>query len=176
MANIFTRAALNRIMADEALSAEQRTEQVFSLYGKALEDGYVSKGAAQLAREAALEQARAEWEKGQGAPDITGSAEYRKLQGEFDAYRAMQGARMSEDFRDVKPKFFETVYGMVDRGDGAKPVREQLEEIRQRYEEYFARPEAAGRAPTFGASVEGGMPRGELGAAAEFSRTWGFGR
>ena len=46
MSNIFTRKALNEIMSNEGLTPEQRTEQVFGLYGRALEDGYVAKGAA----------------------------------------------------------------------------------------------------------------------------------
>ena len=70
MANIFTRAALGRIMSDENLTAEQRIEQVFSLYGRALDDGYIARSAAQQAQETALERARAEWEAGLKAPDI----------------------------------------------------------------------------------------------------------
>ena len=137
MANIFTRKALNEIMDNEALTPQQRTEQVFALYGRALDDGYIAKGAAAQAQETALEKAKAEWEKGIVAPDPKESDDYKALVGEFDAYRAMQTARGSEDFKGVKPKFFETVYGLVDRGDGAKPVKEQLEGIREQYEEYF---------------------------------------
>ena len=174
MANIFSRAALNRIMTDEALTPEQRTEQVFSLYGRALDDGYVSKGAAQAARETALEAARAEWEKDFSVPDVSESDEFRALKGEFDAYRAMQEARASEAFRDVKPKFFETVYGMVDRGDGAKPVREQLAGIREAYEEYFIPARQDVKRPQFGAPVEGSMPKGETGAVRAFVDAWGF--
>ena len=174
MANIFTRTALNRIMSDEALTPEQRTEQVFSLYGRALEDGYVPKGAARAARETALEEARAEWEKGMSAPDVSQSDEYRALKGEFDAYRAMQEARASEEYRDVKPKFFETVYGMVNRGDGARSVQEQLAGIRDAYEEYFIPARQDVRRPQFGAPVEGGMPRGETGAVRAFVDAWGF--
>ena len=173
MANIFTRAAVGRIMADGTLTPEQRTEQVFSLYGRALDDGYVSKGAAKAAQETALEAARAEWEKG-FAPDVRQSDEYRALRDEFDAYRARQEAQASDAFRDVKPKFFETVYGMVDRGDGAKPVQEQLKGIREQYEEYFTAAEPA-KKPQFGASVEGSMPKGDTGAAKAFADAWGFG-
>ena len=137
MAGIFTRNALNRIMEDESLMPQQRTEQVYSLYGRALDDGYVSRSAAQQAQETALESARAEWEARQEVPDPRESDAYRALAGEFEAYKAMQAARTSADFKDVKPKFFETVYGMVDRGDDAKPVSVQLEDIRAAYEEYF---------------------------------------
>ena len=51
MGNIFTRKALNEIMGNEALTPEQRTEQVFGLYGRALDDGYIARAAArQVAR------------------------------------------------------------------------------------------------------------------------------
>ena len=43
MAGIFTRSALDKIMSNAELTPEQRTEQVFSLYGRALDEGYVSK-------------------------------------------------------------------------------------------------------------------------------------
>ena len=41
MGNIMTRAAVTKIMADEGLTPEQRTEQIMSLYGRALDDGYI---------------------------------------------------------------------------------------------------------------------------------------
>ena len=117
MGNIFTRKALNDIMANDGLTSEQRTEQVMSLYGRALDDGYISKSAAQTAQETALNNAKTEWEKNQVKPDVKESDEYKALQGEYAAYRTMQSARSSEDFKEVKPKFFETVYGMIERGD-----------------------------------------------------------
>lgn len=174
MSNIFTRKALNDIMGNEALTPEQRTEQVFGLYGRALDDGYIAKTAAQQAQQTALENAKAEWEKGVKAPDPKESDDYKALQGEFNAYKAMQQARTSEDYKGVKGKFFETVYGLVDRKDGAKPVAEQLADIRKGYEEYFE-PEKSQQKPTFGAPVEGSMPKGDQGAVAAFSQAWGFG-
>ena len=173
MADIFTRKALNDIMANEGLTPEQRTEQVFSLYGRALDDGYIAKGAAQQAQQTALDNAKAEWEKGIKVPDPKESEAYKQLQGQFDAYKQMQTARGSKEYEGVKPKFFETVYGMVERGDGAKSVEEQLKGIRENYEEYFtsAGPE---KKPTFGAPVEGSMPKGETGAVKGFADAWGF--
>lgn len=137
MSDIFTRKALNDIMSNEGLTPEQRTEQVFGLYGRALDDGYIGKKAAQQAQQTALENAKAEWEKGIKVPDPKESEDYKTLQKQFDSYKAMQTARESDDYKGVKPKFFETVYDMVDRGDGAKPVEEQLKGIREKYEEYF---------------------------------------
>ena len=175
MAQIFTRAALNKIMADEGLTPEQRTEQVFSLFGRALDDGYVAKSAAAQAQETALENARTEWEKGLTVPDPKESEDYKKLQGDFTAYKDMQAARGSKAYEAVKPKFFETVYGMVDRKDGAKPVEEQLKAIRENYEEYFA-PAQQSKPPVFGAPTQGSMPKGDEGATAEFAKAWGFGK
>lgn len=137
MSNIFTRKALNEIMGNDGLTPEQRTEQVFALYGRALDDGYIAKTAAQQAQQTALDNAKADWEKGIKVPDPKESDVYKALQGEFDAYKAMQTARTAEEYKGIKPKFFETVYGMIDRADGAKPVTEQLDAIRGKYEEYF---------------------------------------
>ena len=173
MGNIFTRKALSEIMGNEGLTPEQRTEQVMGLWGRALDDGYISKSAAQQAQETALNNAKTEWEKGITTPDPKESNEYKQLQGQFDAYKQMQQARGSKEYEGVKPKFFETVYGMVDRKDGAKPVEEQLKGIREKYEEYFTA--AQQQKPNFGAPVEGTMPKGETGAVKGFADAWGYG-
>lgn len=173
MASIFTRKAINAILADESLTADERTEKVFSLYGQALDDGYLSKSAAQAAQNAAIEAAKAEAIKGMQAPNIKESEEYKTLVGQFDAYKAMQAARTSELYKDVKPKFFETVYGMVDRADGAKPEKDQLSEIAGKYEEYFTQQqEPAPAKPSFGAPTQGSAPSGKQGPS--FMDTWGF--
>lgn len=173
MGNIMTRAAVSKIMQDENLTPEQRMEQVMSLYGRALDEGYISKSAAQTAQETALNNAKAEWEKNLEKPNVMESEEYKTLQGQFEAYKTMQTARTSEDFRDVKPKFFETVYGMIDRADGAKPVKEQLETIRTGYEEYF-NPVQNPPKPQFGSPDKGAMPTGKEGAVEAFNNAWGF--
>lgn len=174
MSNIFTRKALNDIMSNEGLTPEQRTEQVFSLYGRALDDGYIAKTAAQQSQETALENAKAEWEKGIKVPDPKESDDYKALQGEFASYKAMQTARSSKEYEGVKPKFFETVYGMVDRKEGAKPVEEQLKGIRENYEEYFTQA-PQNQKPNFGAPTEGSMPKGATGAVKGLTDAWGFG-
>lgn len=174
MSNIFTRKALNEIMSNEGLTPEQRTEQVFGLYGRALDDGYIAKTAAQQAQETALANAKAEWEKGIVKPNPKESDEYKALLGEFDAYKTMQQARTSADYAEVKPKFFETVYGMIQREDGAKPVKDQLAEIRENYEEYFTQA-PQNQKPNFGAPTEGSMPKGATGAVKGLTDAWGFG-
>mgnify|MGYP007119939578 CR=1 FL=1 len=59
MASIFTRKAITQILADENLAPEERTERVFSLYGQALDEGFISKNQAQATLNAAIEQAKA---------------------------------------------------------------------------------------------------------------------
>lgn len=175
MGNIFTRKALNDIMSNEGLTPEQRTEQVFSLYGRALDDGYIAKGAAAQAQETALANARTDWEKNLTTPDPKESEAYKQLQSEYASYKQMQAARNSKDYAGVKGKFFETVYGMIDRADGAKSVEEQLKGIREQYEEYFEQAQQPQPKPTFGAPTEGAMPKGETGAVKGFTDAWGFG-
>jgi len=173
MAGIFTRKSISEIMTNEALTPEERTDQVFSLYGRALDDGYITKGAAKAAQDDALATAKAEWEKGVQHPDPKESDAYKALQGEFASYKAMQQARVSDEYKSIKPKFFETVYGMIDRADGAKPVKDQLDAIRKDYDEYFSPTEPAKPKP-FGSPDQGGMPKGDEGAVAGFDNAWGF--
>lgn len=173
MANIFTRKAVGAILADENLTPEEKQERIFGLYGQALDDGYTSKSAAQAALNAAIEQAKADALKGVEKPNVKESDDYKALQAQFDDYKTMQAARTSEDFATVKPKFFETVYGMVDRSDGAKPIAEQLQGIQGKFEEYFTAPkEEPQKTPQFGGVTKGSAPTGKTGPS--FSDTWGF--
>ena len=137
MAGIFTRPEVTKIVGDENLTPEERVDRIMSLRGRDLDDGYVTKSAAKAAQDSAIEQAKAEWEKNAPKPNIKESDEYKALQGEYAGYRAMQEARGSDDYKDVKGKFFETVYGMIDRAETARPVSEQIADIRKNYEEYF---------------------------------------
>jgi hypothetical protein len=66
--------------------------------------------------------------------DPTTTPEYQAIAKERDMLRAIGG----EDFAGVKPKFREQVYGMLQTGEDAKPVSEQLTGIREQYEEYFS--------------------------------------
>ena len=176
MAGIFTRKELSKILNDENLTPEERADSIFSLYGRSLDDGYVTKGAAEAAQNAAIDSARKEWEKNTPKVNVLETEEYKKLSGEFEGYKAKQTARMSDDFKEIKPKFFDRVYDLIDRADGAKPVKDQLAELKAEYEEYFASPAAdpTPNKPQFGAKQEGSMPKGDTGAVAEFSNAWGF--
>ena len=177
MAGIFTRKEISKILGNEELTPEERTDQIFSLYGRALDDGYVTRNAAEAAQNAAIESARKEWEKNTPKVNVLETPEYKELQGQFDGYKAKQTARNSDDFKDVKPKFFDRVYDLIDRADGAKPVSEQLAALKTDYEEYFIPQQAANPAPIkpqFGAKTEGTMPKGDEGAVAAFKNAWGF--
>ena len=174
MAGIFTRKEISKILGNEDLTPEERADQIFSLYGRALDDGYVTRNAADAAQAAAIESARKEWEQNAPKPNVLETEEYKKLQSEFDGYKAKQTALSSSDFAGVKAKFRDRVYDLLDRADGAKPVQEQLAELKKDYEEYFNPADPAPNKPQFGAKPEGSIPKGEEGAVAAFQNAWGF--
>lgn len=134
MAGIFTRPELAKIMGDNDLTTEEKTDRIFSMYGMAINDGYVTKTAARESQEAAINAAKTEWEKGIVVPDVKESEEYKALKAEYDGYKAEQDARASEDYKGIKGKFFHTVYGMIDH---SKPVAEQMPTIKEAWPEYF---------------------------------------
>ena len=175
MAGIFTRKAIAAILNDEALTPEERTDQLFSLYGRAIDDGYVTKNAAQAATNAAVETAKAQAIKDFKIPDVTESKEYKGLQSKFEAYKTKQEARNSAEFANVKAKFFDAVYDRIDRNEGAKPLQEQLTEIQKNYEEYFspiAQQKQPISTPQFGEQIKGSMPMGE--GDGSFAKYWGY--
>ena len=174
MAGIFTRPEVAKILNNADLTPEERADQIFSLYGRSLDDGYVTKKAAEMAQNSAIESARKEWEKNQPKPNVLESEEYKKLQGEYEGYKAKTTALSSEEFKEVKSKFRDRVYDLLDRADGAKPVAEQLAELKKNFEEYFNPAEPEPKKPQFGAKPEGTMPKGDEGAVAAFQNAWGF--
>ena len=170
MAGIFTRPALDKIMNNADLTPEQRTEQVFALYGRALDDGFVSKSAAEEAKTAAVEAAKAGF-KAPDPVDPKTTPEYLEIVKERDMLRAING----EDFQSIKPKFRETVFGMLDRGEKAKPVPEQLASIKEKFEEYYIPEPQPAPKPQFGSPDKGAMPKGNESAADAIAKAWGFG-
>lgn len=176
MASIYTRKAVTAIINDENLTNDEKTERLFTLYGQALDDGYLSKSQAQAMQNAAVEAAKADALKDYKAPNVKETEEYKALLKEMDDERAKFKARDSEDFKGVKSKFFDTVYGMIDRSEGAKPIAEQLKTIGEKYEEYFVPAEkettAPAQKPNFGAETQGSAPTGKTGPS--FMDTWGF--
>ena len=176
MAGIFTRTEVAKILNNADLTPEQRADEIFSLYGRAIDDGFVTKKAAETAQNAAIEAAKTEWESAQTKPDPKESAEYAELQKQFDDFKTKEAARNSCEYKDVKQKFFDEVYSRVDRSEGAKPVSEQLADMRKEFDEFFvpAEPNPAPKFPQFGAQPAGGMPTGAEGATAAISNVWGF--
>ena len=178
MAGIFTRKEIAKILSNDELTPEERTDQIFSLYGRALDDGYITKGAAEAAQKAAIETAQEAWKKDQKPVNVKEAPEYLDILAQFDGYKTKQNARTSAEYAEVKPKFFDRVYDLIDRADGAKPVTDQLAELKKDYEEYFTTEKPASNPapskPQFGAKPEGAMPKGEEGAVAAFENAWGF--
>ena len=132
MAGIYTRNEVDKIIRNSELTDEQKTEQLFALHGRALDDGYVSKRAAEDAKNQAVEAAKAGF-KAPDPIDPKTTPEYMEIARERDMLRAIGG----EDFQSVKPKFRETVFGMLDRGENAASVADQLSGIKEKYDEYF---------------------------------------
>ena len=132
MAGIYTRGEVDKIIRNSELTDEQKTEQLFALHGRALDDGFISKRAAEEAKEAAVEAAKAGIKVPEPVDPKT-TPEYMEIVRERDMLRAIGG----DDFQSVKPKFRETVFGMLDRGEKAAPIAEQLTGIKEKYDEYF---------------------------------------
>lgn len=175
MAGTFTRSALRGFIKGD--DAEETINNVMALYGRALENDYVSKVVAEEDKKAAIALAVEDAKKNAPQVNIKESDEYKALEHDFSAYKEMQNARTAEDYKDVKPKFFETVYGMIDRKEDAKPVAEQLSAIKTKFEEYFT-PDDPGKEdpkpgkPQFGDDTGGGMPGGEKGNS--MLDAWGY--
>lgn len=104
--------------------------------------------------------------------DVKTTPEYAELARERDMLRAIGG----DDFASVKPKFREQVFVMLDRGDDAKPVADQLTGIREKYDEYFIPEKQPEPKPQFGSPDKGAMPKGNEGAAEAITKAWGFSR
>lgn len=131
---------------------EDKVDVIMAERNRTLSD-YVPKNDVQGQIDSAIEAAKKDWK----GPDVKESAEYKALQEQLEMREAIDG----KDFADVKPKFRKTVYGMIDRADGAKPLADQMNSIKEQYEEYFtpAVP-AEPTAPQFGSADKGSMPQG----------------
>lgn len=133
----FTREAVGKIIGNAELTEDQKREQIFTLFGSALDEGYVSRRQAEEMKNQAVEETKAGF-KVPDPVDPKTTQEYLDLQTERDMLRAING----EDFQSVKPKFREQVFGMIDRGEKAPAIADQLTGIREKYEEYFTPAEA----------------------------------
>lgn len=157
----FTRKALAGLGLNEDM-----IEKVMTLHGTSMSD-FIPKSELKTKIEEAVQEAQ----KNAPLPDVTQTDEYKAVADERDMLRAVSG----EDFSEIKPKFRETVYKMLDRGDDAAPIPEQLKTVFEKYEEYFEKKQTEPiqtKSPQFGAPVQGKMPSGEKGNS--FSDFWGF--
>lgn len=146
---------------------DEQIEFVMTEGNRSLANNYTLTSDVQGRIDAAVQAAQ----KTQAPVNVTESEEYIKLMNERDMLRAIGG----DDFATVKPKFRETVFGMLDRSEKAEPVADQLKAIGEKYEEYFAaekQQEAPPAKPSFGGPTQGSAPSGKQGPS--FMDTWGF--
>lgn len=166
---LFTRKALQ----DKGLDEDQ-VEYIMSVANSKIDEYYELKSEVQAKIDAAVATAKSSVTP---APKVTETEEYKAIAKERDTIaneRDMLRALGGEDFAEVKPKFREAVYKLLDHEEGAKPVSEQMSGIREQYEEYFSTQKAQEppeNKPTFSAPSEGGMPKG---GNASFGDYWGF--
>ena len=158
----FTRDRIQTIISNETLTPGEKVDQIFAMHGQTLSD-YVSKADAEKMKEDAVKAVK--------IPDPKESEAYKTLDAEYSAYKAKQSARLSDDYKGVKAKFFDQVYDSIQRGEGAKPITEQMAELKKNYSEYFETEEEEKKLPTFGSPTEGEMPKG---GQKSFDSYWGF--
>ncbi len=143
---------------------DEQIEYIMTESGRSLSTNYVLQSDVQGKIDEAVKAA-------QPAPvDVKTTKEYLDLMNERDMLRAIGG----DDFQTVKPKFREQVFGMLERGEDAKPVAEQLSGIREKYDEYFIPVEQPAPKPQFGSPDKGAMPKGNDSAVETIKKAWGF--
>lgn len=130
---------------------EDKVDAIMAERNRTLSD-YIPKADVQGQIDSAIAEAQKTWK----GPDVKDSEEYKALQAQLDMREAIDG----KDYAGVKPKFRKTVYGMIDRADGAKPFEDQLSAIKEQYDEYFIPADPEPSAPQFGSPDTGAMPKG----------------
>lgn len=142
--------------------SDDQIEKIMTLHGTSMAE-FVPKSDVQ----AQIDAAKAEANRN---IDIAANADYLKIVGERDMLRAIGG----KEFDNVKPKFKEQVYSMIDRAEGAKPIDEQLGGIQKDYEEYFVKKEepTQTKTPQFSSADNGRMPSGT--EKPTFESLWGI--
>ena len=146
---------------------EDQVDAIMAERNRTLSD-YIPKADLQQQIDAAVQKSREEAPK---AVVVQETEEYKALAGELAKTKAFT----SEDFAQVKPKFRDSVWGLLDHD---KPIAEQLPKIAEQYEEYFntpaTPPDPEPAKPQFGSPDKGGMPRGTGGKS--LNELWGFGK
>ena len=157
----FTRRSLGAL----GLSEEQ-VDKVMALHGTSMSD-FIPKSELQEKIDLALADAQ---KNALQNVKVKETDEYKAVAEERDMLRALGG----DDFSSVKPKFRETVYKMLERGENAPAIAEQLKTVAEKYEEYLnpTEPAPPPSSPQFGAEVKGQMPSGKTGST--FEDVWGL--
>ena len=157
----FTRRSLGAL----GLSEEQ-VDKVMALHGTSMSD-FIPKSELQEKIDLALADAQ---KNALQNVKVKETDEYKAVAEERDMLRALGG----DDFSSVKPKFRETVYKMLERGENAPAIAEQFKTVAEKYEEYFnpTEPAPPPSSPQFGAEVKGQMPSGKTGST--FEDVWGL--
>ena len=119
---LFKRADLQA----KGLNPEQ-IEYIMTESGRSLSANYTPTSDVQAQIDAALKAAKVE------PVDPKTTPEYLEIVKERDMLRTIGG----DDFATVKPKFREQVFGMLDRGEKAKSIQEQLTGIKEKYGRHF---------------------------------------
>ena len=149
----FTRKALAALGLDE-----EKIEKVMTLHGTSMAD-FVPKS--ELA--AKIEEAKTSALKEAPKPDVKESDDYKALQAEFDSFKRKVETASELKKGGVKEKFIDNVFALLTED---KPAAEQLDAIREKYEEYFSPQEQ------FGADTKGQMPSGKT--APSMEDIWGI--
>lgn len=145
---------------------EEMIEKVMTLHGTSMAD-FIPKSELKTK----IEEAVAEAQKNAPAPNIKDSDDYKALQADFDRYKKKIETSSELKKGGVKEKFIDNVYSLLTED---KPASEQLDAIREQYEEYFDTKDVPAQqsAPQFGAKVQGQMPSGSK--ATTFEDVWGI--
>ena len=116
-------------LKDKGLTDDQ-IEWLLTESNRALAANYMPKSDLQEQIDAAVAEAKKDFPK---AVKIEDSDEYKAVAAERDMLRAIGG----EEFSSIKPKFRETVYSMIQRGEDAPSLEDQLGQVKAKFEEYF---------------------------------------
>ena len=116
----------------QGLSKEQ-IEYIMTESGRSLSANYTLNSDVQARIDEAVKAVKPE------PVDVKSTPEYAEIVRERDMLRTIGG----DDFANVKPKFRETVFGLLDRGEKAAAIPDQLSGIKEKYEEYFVSDEPA---------------------------------
>lgn len=145
---------------------EEMIEKVMTLHGTSMAD-FIPKSELKTK----IEEAVAEAQENAPAPNIKESDDYKALQASFDSYKKKIETSSELKKGGVKEKFIDNVYSLL---TDDKPAVEQLDAIREKYEEYFDSNNTPAQlnAPQFGANVQGQMPSGSK--ATTFEDVWGI--